>query len=291
MGASLQRNDQLGHILITSSSGGLGKTTLARIVSNEMLCPLVETSGQCIATTQDLKNILIRLEPHSMLFIDEAHAIGRFPAEELLVVCEEGVINISVPQQSKPVRLELPPITILCATTNPEGLSAPLRQRFPHTLRLEPYTSQELSHIVCGISERMGMVFDNDVCDAIGCRSLGIPRLALRLTESVRDIVQSKGLQRATMAECEFAMAMEGIDHLGLRHEDREVLAVISRSDPRPVSLRSIALTVGSSVSSLRDVTEPVLLRLGLLSVGSGGRSLTAAGREHLEAVRKLLKD
>ena len=158
MGASLQREEPLPHVLLTSNGGGLGKSTLASIISNEMLCPLHTTTGQCLSTTADLKNVLIRLEPHHMLLIDEAHCIGRAAAEELLVVTEQNILNISVGRRG-PVKLLLPPHTIIMATTRPQALSAPLTQRLGLHFHFDFYEVHELAQIVKGMASRMNMKY------------------------------------------------------------------------------------------------------------------------------------
>ncbi len=191
MGAAMQRNEPLPHVLLTSNGGGLGKSTLASIISNEMLCPLHTTTGQCLHTTVDLKNILIRLEPHHMLLIDEAHCIGRAAAEELLVVTEQNILNISVGARG-PMKLLLPPHTIIMATTCPQSLSAPLTQRLGLHFHFAFYEVHELAEIVKGMASRMDMAFDEQVCAGISSRAKGIPRIALRLSERVRDGAQAK---------------------------------------------------------------------------------------------------
>ena len=142
MGAALQRCEPLPHVLLTSSGGGLGKSSLANIISNEMLSPLLSTTGQCILSTRDLRNLLVKLEPSSILFIDEAHCLGRLAAEELLMVVEQNIFNVTL--ASGPIRFQLPPWTLILASTKPEAFSAPLVQRFPLQLHLDYYTVPEL---------------------------------------------------------------------------------------------------------------------------------------------------
>ena len=237
MGAAMQRNEPLPHVLLTSNGGGLGKTTLASIISNEMLCTLHTTTGQCLSTTIDLKNILIRLEPHNLLLIDEGHCIGRAVAEELLVVTEQNILNISVGGQG-PMKLLLPPHTIILATTCPQALSAPLTQRFGLHFHLDFYQVHELAEMVKGMASHMDMEFDELVCAGIASRAKGIPRIALRITERVRDVAQARQLTQASMDELELAMQIEGCDDLGLERSDRHCLRVLALAEPRPIGVR-----------------------------------------------------
>ena len=284
MGAAMQRNEPLPHVLLTSNGGGLGKTTLASIISNEMLCPLHTTTGQCLSTTTDLKNILIRLEPHNLLLIDEGHCIGRAAAEELLVVTEQNILNISVAGRG-PMKLLLPPHTIILATTCPQSLSAPLTQRFGLHFHLDFYQVHELAEMVKGMASHMGMEFDEQVCAGIASRAKGIPRIALRITERVRDVAQARQLTKASMDELELAMQIEGCDDLGLERSDRHCLRVLALAEPRPIGVRNLALALGMSTQTVTDVLEPALVRLGMISIGVGGRRLTNEGKKHLETV------
>ena len=284
MGASMQRNEPLPHVLLTSNGGGLGKSTLASIISNEMLCHLHTTTGQCLSTTTDLKNILIRLEPHHMLLIDECHCTGRAVAEELLVVTEQNILNISVGKRG-PMKLLLPPLTIIMATTCPQSLSAPLTQRLGLHFHFDFYHVHELSEIVKGMAARMDLEFDGQACAGIASRAKGIPRIALRLSERVRDVAQAKQLAKAGMEEMTLAMQIEGIDDLGLNRQDRHYMRVLAQAEPRPIGLRNLSLALGMSTQTVADVLEPVLVRLGLVTIGMGGRRLTNEGKNHLETV------
>ncbi len=284
MGAALQRSEPLGHVLLTSSGGGLGKSTIANIISNEMLCSIHVTTGQCICSTTDLKNILVRLEPNHMLLIDEAHCLGRTAAEELLVVTEQNVLNVTVGGQG-PMRLDLPPFTLILASTKPEAFSGPLVQRFPLHIHLVHYTPSELQLIVQGATARMRIEFEKQVCAGIASRAKGIPRIALRLAERVRDVSQAKRLTKAGMGELQLTMVIEGIDPLGLNRQDRHCLRVLAQAEPRPIGVRNVALALGMSTQTVTDVLEGPLVRLGLVSIGCGGRRLTGKGHEHLTAV------
>lgn len=284
MGAAMQRGEPLPHVLLTSSGGGLGKSSLANIISNEMLSPLLSTTGQCILSTRDLRNWLVKLEPNTIFFIDEAHALGRLAAEELLLVVEQNVLNVTL-AATGPVRFQLPPWTLILASTKPEAFSAPLVQRFPLQLHLAYYSVQELRQIVEGMTQRMGFEFDAQIHHEIAKRGKGIPRIALRLCERVRDVAQAQCMNRAGMDEFQVAMQIEGTDHLGLSRQDRKYLHALAQAEPRPIGVRTLSLILGVNTASITDVLEGPLVRLGLVTIGMGGRRLTAKGTEHLETV------
>jgi Holliday junction DNA helicase RuvB len=199
----------LPHVLLTSNGGGLGKTTFAQILANEMYCPLVSTSGQCLASVGNLRTLLVRLQPNTMLLVDEFHGISRQVAEELLLVLEEHILNVSLGVNA-PVRIRIPPFTLIAATTRPSAISGPLMQRFGLNFQFDLYSVEELRQIVRGLSERISVVFDETVCDGIARRSLGVPRLARTLCFAVRDVSQAKGLSTAGIDEMNLAMSLEG---------------------------------------------------------------------------------
>lgn len=283
IGAALERSEPLPHCLLTSRAGGLGKTSFASCLANECFAPLVATTGQCLATAEDLRNVLIRLRPNSFLLIDECHCLGKLAGEELLLVLEDGVLNVNVAGGGAPLRLELPPFTLVAATTKPEAVPPPLTQRFGLSFRFDFYSNEELGSIVRASSKRMGVNFSDDVCDDIARRSMGIPRIALRLAERVRDMAQARGLSVAGSDELNQAMAVEGIDELGLTAEHRELLNVLVAAGSRAVSARNLALVLGTGVETVVEVLEPPLIRLGLLHVGPGGRRISERGLLHLD--------
>jgi holliday junction DNA helicase RuvB len=258
---------------------------MASCLANEMYAPLVSTSGQCINTATDLRNILVRLKPGTMLLIDEAHCLGRMAAEELLLVLEEGVLNVNLKKGGTPVRIRVPPFTLILATTQPAALSAPLIQRFGLHFRFGFYSADELRTIISNATKRMDVEFDGGVCIELARRARGVPRIALRLTDRVRDIVHAKRLKRATSADCLEAMELEGIDAQGLHEDDRTILRSLLDAEPRPVSARSLALVLGAASETVTDVLEPTLVRLGFVTIGTGGRRLTEKGRQHIESV------
>lgn len=283
--AALQRGEPLPHVLLTSSGGGLGKTSFAGVLANEMFSPLVTTTGQCLLSPADLRNLLIRIEPNTVLLVDEFHGIGRAAAEELLLVLEEGVLNVNIGCNGAPLRIDVPRFTLCAASTQPESISAPLQQRFGLTFRFDFYTSAQVCEIIRGIFSRWNMEIDEAASQTLGLLSRGVPRIGLRLSERVRDVAQAQAITRANSATVELAMRIEGIDDLGLNCSERHLLLILTEADPRPVSARSIALALGTGVRTVQDVLEPPLVRLGLMFIGAGGRRLTAKGRLHVEAV------
>lgn len=280
--AALARGEPLPHTLISSNGGGLGKSTFAVILANEMFSPLVSTTGQCVVSPADLRRLLIRMEPGTTLVLDEFHAIGPLAAEELLVVLESGVLNVNL---GAPVSMRVPPFTLVAATTQLSAIGdSPLLQRFPLRFHFDFYDADELRRIVTRMAQESGVAFDEEVCLEIAKRAQGVPRKALRLVERVRDVAQAQRATRATSAALDLAMGLEGIDHLGLRAEDRRILEVLADADPRPVSARSLALALGTGTATVTGVLEPTLVRLRLMMIGSGGRRITERGLAHVRS-------
>ena len=282
--AALTRDEPLPHCLLTSGVGGVGKTSFAAVLANEMYSPFAATSGACLSTPTDLRNALIRLKPRSVLLCDEAHLLGRAAGEELLIVLEEGVINVN--SNGNPIRLPLPAFTFIAATTKPESLSAPLSQRFGLRFHLLPLAAKEIEQVVSRAFAHWQMGVEPEVVVGIAQRSRGIPRISLRLSERIRDAVQASRSTTASRQHLDLAMRIEGIDELGLTHEERQLLRCLGDAEPRPVSARSLALALGCGIETITDVLEPTLVRFGLMSIGTGGRRLTARGMEHLAGRR-----
>lgn len=285
VGAALARGEPLPHVLLTSNGGGLGKTSFAQILANEMYSPLVQTSGPSMASLCDLRRVLIKLRSGDILHIDEIHAMAKQAAEELLLVLEEGVVNLKL--EDGPVRVPLPRFTLIASTTMPSALSAPLTQRFGLSFHFEFYTVPELTEIAYRMSESLRMPLDRETCTAIAERSLGIPRVCLRHVERVRDVAQACGRNQATMRECALAMEMEGVDRLGLGPNHHRLLEQLARAAPRGISARSVALALGVEQSTITAVLEPTLVRLGLMVIRPGGRFITNVGMEHLRAINQ----
>lgn len=282
--AALNRDEPLPHCLLTSGVGGVGKTSFAQIVANEMYAPFIATSGACLATPMDLRNALVRLKPRTVLLCDEAHRLGGAAAEELLIVLEEGVLNVN--SGGTPIRLPLPPFTFIAATTRPESLSAPLSQRFGLRFHLLPLAATEIQQVVSRAFFHWQISVEPEVVAGIAQRSRGIPRISLRLSERVRDTVQASRSTVASRQHLDLSMKIEGVDEIGLTREERQLLRCLADAEPRPVSARSLALALGCGVETITTVMEPTLVRFGLMYIGSGGRRLTVKGAEHLAGNR-----
>jgi holliday junction DNA helicase RuvB len=240
IGAALSRGEPLPHVLLTSNGGGLGKTSFARILAEEMYSPLVQTSGPCMTSLVDLRKALITLKPGTLFHIDEIHAMSRTVADELLLVLEEHVINVSLADGA--VRLPLPPFTLIGSTTLPSRISGPLMRRFGLHFHFDFYSVPELTAIVWRMSECLDVTFEPGVCTGIAERGLGIPRICLRHAERVRDVAHACSLRLATRRELEVAMQMEGVDQLGLAGQHRLILQRLADARPRGLSSRSLAL-------------------------------------------------
>lgn len=283
--AALERGEPLQHLLLTSAGGGLGKSSFAAILANECFSPLVSTTGQCLMTPTDLRNLLIRIKPNTILMVDEFHGIGRSAAEELLLVLEDGILNLNTGRNGGPIRIDVPPFTLCAATTAPECLSAPLTQRMLR-FHFDFYTDAEVAQIVEGIFLRWDIRIDRTASGEIAGRSRGVPRRGLRLAERTRDLAQAIHADRISVEIVTQAMRIEGIDHIGLDQQERGLLHILDNSEERPVSARTLALSTGVSVATIQSV-EPELVRLGLMAIGTGGRRLTEEGRQHLQSVAK----
>lgn len=286
--AALQRGEVLPHALLTSSGGGLGKTSFASILANEMFAPFEAVSATAITTPLDIRNLLIRLKSGSVLCLDEFHTIGKLAAEELLIVLEQGVLHVKAGRESSPIKMELSPFTLIAATTNPEAISEPLRQRFPLQFHFDFYSEPDISLILNGAFNRWQITIDEPAIESMAGRARGIPRIALRLAERVRDVAQAKGTDIVDCALVDTTMRLEGIDRVGLTAQERRLLQILADCEPRPVSARSLALALGTGVVTVTSVLEPFLVRLGLMSIGSQGRNLTSQGREHVNRDRTI---
>ncbi len=198
------------------------------------------------------------------------------------MVVEENILNVTL-AATGPIQFQLPPWTLILASTKPEAFSAPLVQRFPLQLHLDYYTVPELEQIVEGMTQRMRFEFEPQIHHEIAKRAKGIPRIGLRLSERIRDVAQAQCMQRAGMDEFRVAMQIEGIDHLGLSRQDRKYLHALAQAEPRPIGARTLSLILGVNTASITDVLEGPLVRLGLVTIAAGGRRLTEQGRQHLD--------
>jgi Holliday junction DNA helicase RuvB len=264
---------------------GLGKTTLAHIVAAEMGVNLRQTSGPVLERAGDLAAILTNLEPHDVLFIDEIHRLSPVVEEILYPALEDFQIDIMIGEgpAARSVKLDLPPFTLVGATTRAGMLTNPLRDRFGIVARLEFYTPEELTLIVMRSAGLLGAPIDEAGGAEIARRSRGTPRIANRLLRRVRDYADVKGDGRITLDIARRALAMLDVDPQGFDVMDRKLLeAVIHRFDGGPVGLDNIAASIGEESGTIEDVIEPYLIQQGYLQRTPRGRIATLAAYRHL---------
>lgn len=282
--AAKQRGESLDHVLFYGPPG-LGKTTLAGIVANEMGVNIRVTSGPAIEKQGDLVAILSNLEQGDVLFIDEIHRLNRTVEEILYPAMEDGKIDIIIGKgpSARSYQLSLPKFTLIGATTRAGQLSAPLRDRFGVILRLEMYTPEELSQIVKRSSKILNIPVDDDGAYQIASRSRGTPRIANRLLKRSRDFAEVKYEGIITAEAASSALNSMEIDELGLDSIDRRLLTtMIKNYNGGPVGLETISAAIGEESVTIEDVYEPYLMQIGFLARTPRGRVVTPAGYKHL---------
>ncbi len=281
--AAKGRGEALDHVLLAGPPG-LGKTSLASVLAEELGVPFVLTAGPALERKGDIAAFLTALEPRSVFFVDELHRLPRALEETFYPAMEDRKLPITVGQGAgaRVVTLDLPPFTLVGATTRAGLLTTPLRDRFGLQQRLEPYGVDDLSLIVERSARILGVTVDPAGARAIAARSRGTPRVANRLLKRVRDFAQVRGDGIVTAAAADAALAMLEVDELGLDRLDRELLdALCRRFDGGPVGLSTLAVAVGEEPDTIEDVYEPFLLQLGLIKRTPRGRVATAAGYRH----------
>ena len=282
--AAKMRNEPLDHVLLHGPPG-LGKTTLSGIIANEMGVNIRITSGPAIEKPGDLAALLTNLAENDILFVDEIHRLNRSVEEILYPAMEDFVIDIIIGKgpSANSIRLDLPKFTLIGATTRAGQLSAPLRDRFGVTLRLELYTPEELARIVTRSAGILEVPIEDDGAMEIAKRSRGTPRIANRMLRRVRDFAQVKAGGVITRKVADEALTALEVDHLGLDAIDRRMLrSIIEHYGGGPVGLETLAATINEEAVTLEDVYEPYLMQMGFLTRTPRGRCVTRRAYEHL---------
>ncbi|MGD9852702.1 MAG: Holliday junction branch migration DNA helicase RuvB [Nitrospirales bacterium] len=285
MDAAIRRGEALDHAIFYGPPG-LGKTTIAHIIAKEMGGTIRSTSGLVLTHAGDLAAILANLQPRDVLFIDEIHRLPPSAEEVLYPAMEDYQIDLVIGQgpSLRTMKLDLPPFTLIGATTRAGALTSPLRERFGLVYRLDFYLPEELQVIISRSARLLGVHIDEDAAGEIGSRARGTPRIANRLIKRVRDFAEVKAQGQVTQAVAQEALQWLGVDQAGFDEMDRKILlTIIEKFKGGPVGVEALAAAVQEEKATLEDVYEPFLLQSGYLDRTARGRQITAKALQHFQ--------
>lgn len=290
--ASLKRKEPMEHVLLYGPPG-LGKTTLAHLVANEMKANIRITSGPALERAGDLASILTNLEDNDILFIDEIHRLNKVVEETLYPAMEDYAIDIIVGKgpSARSLRLDLPHFTIVGATTRIGLLSSPLRDRFGVIHRLSFYDSKDLCQIIKKAAQKLNLPIDENSVKELSVRARGTPRIALKLLKRVRDMAQVKNEGKISKDILNETLNMLEVDPLGLDESDRRLMfAIIDKHDGGPVGIETLAASISEDIGTVEEVLEPYLMQIGFLKRTPRGRIATPKSYSHLGRLPKIIQ-